>query len=118
MSGRDPTGREHPDDEGPVLDRLPEDWTRALAVVAHPDALESVASVAVARSTTMAMDVRYVLATRGEAGIDSMAPERAGPLRSAEQVEAAGAVGGSVVEVRDHRDGLVGDGFELRLDLG
>ena len=117
VSGRDTTGREHPDGEGPALDRLPEDWNRALAVVAHPDDLEYGASAAVARWSAMGKDIRYVLATRGEAGIDSMAPERAGPLRSAEQVEAASAVGVSVVDFLDHPDGLVTNGIELRRDL-
>ncbi len=117
MSGSDTTGREHPDEAGPVLDMLSEDWSRALAVVAHPDDLEYGASAAVARWTAMGKDVRYVLATRGEAGIDSMAPERAGPLRSAEQVEAAAAVGVSVVEFLDHPDGMVVNGLDLRRDL-
>ena len=76
-----------------VLDRLPEDWSRALAVVAHPDDLEYGASAAVARWTAMGKDVRYVLATRGEAGIDSMPPSQAGPLRTAEQVAARGRGG-------------------------
>ena len=102
---------------GRALDRLPEDWSRALAIVAHPDDLEYGASAAVARWTAAGKDVRYVLATRGEAGIDSMAPERAGPLRTAEQVAAGAAVGVSVVEFLDHPDGLVINGIELRRDL-
>ena len=99
------------------LARLPEDWDRALAVVAHPDDLEYGASAAIARWSAMGKDIRYVLATRGEAGIDSMAPDQAGPLRSAEQVSAAAAVGVSVVEFLDHPDGLVVNGVELRRDL-
>ena len=58
-----------------------------------------------------------MLATRGEAGIDSMPPTEAGPLRTAEQVAAAAAVGVSVVEFLDHPDGLVVNGIELRRDL-
>ena len=50
-------------------------------MVAHPDDLEYGASTAVARWTAMGKDVRNVLATRGEAGIDSMPPSEAGPLR-------------------------------------
>ena len=65
-----------------------------------------------------ARDVRYVLATRGEAGIDSMAPDQAGPLRTAEQVAAGAAVGVSVVEFLDHPDGLVINGIELRAGPG
>ena len=105
------------DQAAPALAPLPEDWSRALAVVAHPDDLEYGASAAVARWTAMGKDVRYVLATRGEAGIDSMPPEQTGPLRTAEQVAAAAAVGVSVVEFLDHPDGLVVNGLELRRDL-
>ena len=101
----------------PRLDLLPEDWDRALAVVAHPDDLEYGASAAVARWTAAGKDVRYVLATRGEAGIDSMPPSETGPLRTAEQVAASAAVGVSVVEFLDHPDGLVVNGMELRRDL-
>ena len=73
-------------------------------LVAHPDDLEYGASAAIARWTAQGKDIRYVLATRGEAGIDSMAPERAGPLRTQEQIEAAAAVGVDVVEFLDHPD--------------
>ena len=117
VSGSEPARREDPQQAGPTLDRLPEDWDRALAVVAHPDDLEYGASAAVARWTAAGKDVRYVLATRGEAGIDSMPPDRTGPLRTAEQVAASAAVGVSVVEFLDHPDGLVVNGIELRRDL-
>jgi len=86
-------------------------------VAAHPDDLEYGASAAVARWTAMGKDIRYLLATRGEAGIDSMPPEQASQLRSAEQVSASAAVGVSVVEFLDHPDGLVVNGIELRRDL-
>ena len=99
------------------LELLPEDWGRALAVVAHPDDLEYGASAAVARWSAAGKDVRYLLATRGEAGIDSMPPAETGPLRTAEQVAAGAAVGVSVVEFLDHADGLVVNGIDLRRDL-
>lgn len=100
-----------------TLDALPEDWQRAIAVVAHPDDLEYGASAAIARWTEQGKDIRYVLATRGEAGIDSIPPEEAGPLRTAEQEASAAAVGVSVVEFLDHPDGLVTNGIDLRRDL-
>lgn len=99
------------------LDALPEDWHRAIAVVAHPDDLEYGAAAAVARWSVQGKDVRYVLATRGEAGIDSMPPEEARPLRTQEQEASAAAVGVSVVEFLDHPDGLVMNGIGLRRDL-
>lgn len=100
-----------------TLDAIPEDWQRAIAVVAHPDDLEYGASAAIARWTEQGKDIRYVLATRGEAGIDSIPPEEAGPLRTAEQEASAAAVGVSVVEFLDHPDGLVMNGIDLRRDL-
>ena len=63
------------------MEPLAEDWDRAVAVVAHPDDLEYGAAAAVARWTGQGRQVAYLLATRGEAGIAGMAPDRAGPLR-------------------------------------
>ena len=100
-----------------TLPPLPEDWDRAIAVVAHPDDLEYGAASAIARWTSQGKDIRYVLATRGEAGIDSMAPDVAGPLRTEEQIASAAAVGVSTVEFLDHPDGLVVNNLELRRDL-
>ena len=57
------------------LARMPHDWSRALAVVAHPDDLEYGAAGAVAAWTDAGKDVRYLLVTRGEAGIDTLAAD-------------------------------------------
>ncbi len=73
----------------PELEPLPEDWDRALAVVAHPDDMEYGAASAVARWTSQDKWVGYVLVTEGEAGISTMAPEVVGPLRRGEQEAAA-----------------------------
>jgi LmbE family N-acetylglucosaminyl deacetylase len=100
-----------------LLPPLPEDWERAIAVVAHPDDLEYGAASAVARWTDQGKDIRYVLATRGEAGIDAMAPELAAPLRSEEQRRSASVVGVEVVDFLDHPDGLVVNTIELRRDV-
>ncbi|MEM7275113.1 MAG: PIG-L deacetylase family protein [Actinomycetota bacterium] len=100
-----------------ALEPIPEDWDRAIAVVAHPDDLEYGAASAIARWTSQGKDIRYVLATRGEAGIDSMPPDVAGPIRTEEQVRSAAAVGVSVVEFLEHPDGLVVNNVELRRDL-
>ncbi len=99
------------------LDALPEDWDRALAIAAHPDDLEYGAASAVARWTATGKDVRYLLVTRGEAGIESMPPGEVGPIREAEQRRGCAAVGVSEVEFLDHADGLVEDGLALRADL-
>jgi len=99
------------------LELLPEDWDRALAVVAHPDDMEYGAASAVARWTEQGKDVRYLLVTRGEAGISDRPPADVGPLREVEQRRSAAVVGVDVVEFLDHADGLVVESLELRRDL-
>ncbi|MEU9335983.1 PIG-L deacetylase family protein [Streptomyces sp. NPDC048290] len=99
------------------LDPMPEDWQRALAVVAHPDDLEYGCAAAVARWTDGGREVAYVLATRGEAGIDTLEPAKAAPLREREQRASAAEVGVASVEFLDHRDGVVEYGTALRRDI-
>ncbi|MER6983240.1 PIG-L family deacetylase, partial [Streptomyces carpinensis] len=74
------------------LTPMPDDWRRALAVVAHPDDLEYGCSAAVAHWTDGGREVAYVLATRGEAGIDTLEPDRCGALREREQRASAAVV--------------------------
>ena len=100
-----------------LLPALPEDWERCLAVAAHPDDIEYGAASAVARWTAQGRQVTYLLATRGEAGIDSMPPEEAARLREAEERAGAREVGVDVVEFLDHRDGIVEYGLPLRRDI-
>jgi LmbE family N-acetylglucosaminyl deacetylase len=99
------------------LPALPENWQRCLAVAAHPDDIEYGTAGAVARWTSQGKQVTYLLATRGEAGIDSMHPDEAGPLREAEERAGAREVGVDVVEFLDHRDGIVQEGPDLRRDI-
>src|SRR3954471_23681365 len=96
---------------------VPEDWQTALAVVAHPDDLEYGASGAIARWTAQGKTVKYLLACRGEAGIDSMPPEEAGPVREREQIASAAVVGVRSVEFLDHQDGVMTYGLPLRRDI-
>ena len=96
---------------------MPEDWERAVAVVAHPDDLEYGAASAVARWTRQGKKVSYVLATRGEAGIAGMAPAETAPLRVEEEQRSAAVVGVTDVAFLDHQDGLVEYGIPLRRDL-
>jgi LmbE family N-acetylglucosaminyl deacetylase len=96
---------------------MPEDWDRAVAVVAHPDDLEYGVASAVARWTGQGKHVSYLLATRGEAGIAGMSPDKVGPLRVEEERRGAAVVGVSEVECHDHQDGLVEYGIALRRDL-
>ncbi|GIG01825.1 PIG-L deacetylase family protein [Catellatospora citrea] len=99
------------------LEPMPQDWTRALAIAAHPDDLEYGVSGAVAGWTAAGKDVRYTLVTRGEAGIDTIPPAECGPLREAEQRAACAEVGVSELEFLGHADGVVEYGLALRRDL-
>jgi len=96
---------------------LREDWQRALCVAAHPDDLEYGAASAIARWTSQGKQVSYLIATRGEAGIDGMDPAQAGPLREEEERAGAREVGVDVVEFLDHRDGVIEYGLPLRRDI-
>jgi LmbE family N-acetylglucosaminyl deacetylase len=99
------------------LQPMPADWQRALAVVAHPDDLEYGCSAAIAGWTDDGREVVYVLASRGEAGIDTLEPAKCGPLREREQRASAAVVGVSEVEFLDHKDGVIEYGTTLRRDI-
>jgi LmbE family N-acetylglucosaminyl deacetylase len=104
-------------DGTPTLEPVPEDWTRALAVVAHPDDLEYGAASAVARWTDQGKTVTYCLVTSGEAGIDAMAPDECARVRQEEERRSAAVVGVDTVEFLGHPDGLVQADLTLRRDL-
>ncbi|MCC3764195.1 PIG-L family deacetylase [Glycomyces sp. TRM65418] len=99
------------------LAAMPEDWTKALAIVAHPDDMEYGAAAAVARWTRAGREVAYLMVSRGEAGIDTMSPEACAPVRDAEQRASAAVVGVTSVEFLDHPDGVIEAGVPLRRDL-
>ena len=100
-----------------LLPALREDWQRALCVAAHPDDLEYGVASAVARWTAQGKRVTYLLATRGEAGIDKVDPREAAAIREDEERQGAREVGVDVVEFLDHRDGIVEYGLPLRRDI-
>jgi LmbE family N-acetylglucosaminyl deacetylase len=99
------------------MEPVPEDWDRALALVAHPDDLEYGGSTAVAKWTSQGKTVAEVLATRGEAGIDGMDPDEVRRVRTREQIEAARRVGVDTVEFLDLQDGVLEYGLPLRRAL-
>lgn len=94
-----------------------EDWSTGLAIAAHPDDLEYGAASAIARWTAQGKRIAYCMATRGEAGIDTMPPEQAAPLREQEQRDSAAVVGVREVEFLDHPDGTISYGLPLRRDV-
>jgi LmbE family N-acetylglucosaminyl deacetylase len=99
------------------LTPLTEDWTRALAIVAHPDDMEFGAAAAVARWTRQGKEVVYCMVTSGEAGIDGMTPEECRRVREAEEIESARIVGVDVVDFLNQPDGILEYGVPLRREL-
>ncbi len=102
------------DQAPPPLKPLPEDWSKAVAIVAHPDDMEFGAAAAVARWTGQGKEIVYVMVTSGEAGIDGLAPDECRTVREQEQIDSARVVGVDVVEFLGFRDGVVEYGLPLR----
>jgi LmbE family N-acetylglucosaminyl deacetylase len=100
-----------------LLEPVDESWASALAIVAHPDDLEYGGAAAIARWSSLGKRVVYCLATSGEAGIDGLEPEQAGPLREQEQRASAAIVGVDVVEFLGYPDGVLEYGLPLRRDI-
>src|SRR5256714_15328916 len=92
------------------LEPLPGNWSRALAVVAHPDDLEYGAAGAVAVWTGAGKDVRYLLVTRGEAAIATPPPGEGAPGRGAAPQAPRAAGGAALRGDPDPTDGAADDG--------
>jgi LmbE family N-acetylglucosaminyl deacetylase len=99
------------------MEPVPEDWQRGIVIAAHPDDIEYGSAAAVARWTAQGKDIRYVLATSGEAGIAGLEPAECGPLREQEEIAAARVVGVTEAEFLGHTDGTLVEGPPLRHDL-
>jgi LmbE family N-acetylglucosaminyl deacetylase len=101
-----------------LLPTLPdESFERVLCVVAHPDDVEYGTAAAVARWTAAGVDVAYLLLTQGEAGMDTLEPDRTAQLRMREQLAAADAVGVRRVDFLRYPDGVLEYGLDLRRDV-
>jgi LmbE family N-acetylglucosaminyl deacetylase len=98
----------------PALAPVDETWERALVVVPHPDDMEYGGASAIARFTGQGKWVGYALLTSGEAGIASLTPAEAAPVREAEQRAACAAVGVDTVEFLGFPDGMLEYGLPLR----
>ncbi|MEO7130958.1 MAG: PIG-L deacetylase family protein [Dermatophilaceae bacterium] len=102
----------------PPLEVLDEStFTTVLCVAAHPDDLEYGTAAAVDKWVRAGKTVTYVLATSGEAGIDTMPPEQAAPVREAEERAGAAVVGVDVVTFLGFQDGVVEYDLRLRREL-
>ncbi|GAA4666561.1 PIG-L deacetylase family protein [Gordonia humi] len=97
-----------------MTETFPEDWSTALALVAHPDDPEYGMAAAVARWTSQGKRVVYALATSGEEGIEGMSPDECGPLREGEQIASAAVVGVDEVEFWGFPDSQIFNTPELR----
>lgn len=99
------------------MEPVPEDFERALCIVAHPDDPEYGIASVVARWTGQGKAVAYVMVTSGEAGIDGMTPAECGPLREDEERCSAAVVGVDEVRFLGHPDGLLTYDLPLRRDI-
>lgn len=99
------------------LEAFPQDWQRALLIVAHPDDPEYGMAAAVAQWIADGKEVHYLLASRGEAGIAGLPPVQSAPLRTREQENACARVGVTELVFLDHPDGRIKEGLGLRKDL-
>lgn len=106
-----------PDPGLPDFEPFPEDWQRALAVVAHPDDLEYGPSCAVASWTAAGREIAYCIVSSGEAGMDDRAPAVAMETRQQEERAAARIVGVQDVVFLGHPDGHIEEGLRLRRDI-
>jgi LmbE family N-acetylglucosaminyl deacetylase len=96
---------------------FPSDWDSALVLVPHPDDPEYGVAAAVAKWTASGKTVRYALGCRGEAGIEGMHPDQAGPLREGEQRRSATIVGVEDVSFWDFPDSDIRNTPELRAKI-
>lgn len=101
----------------PTLRTFPDDWSRAVFIVAHPDDVEYGAAAAVAKWISQGKSVAYVMITSGEQGIEGMAPEVCGPLREKEQLASSEIVGVSDVRFLRFPDYTLENTPELRAAL-
>lgn len=96
---------------------FPSHWRTGLVLVPHPDDPEYGCAAAVAKWTDAGKTVYYALASRGEAGIAGMAPEKAGPLREQEQRRSAAIVGVDDVRFWDFPDSNIRNTPALRAKI-
>lgn len=99
------------------LTEFDDHFSTVLCVAAHPDDIEYGTAAAVDRWTKAGKTVTYFLLTRGEAGIDTMEPAKAGPLREQEERDGAAVVGVTEVDFASYPDGAVEYNLGLRRDI-
>lgn len=92
---------------GALLPHMPDDFSSVLVIVAHPDDPEYGIGSAVAAWTRARKRVGYLLASRGEAGIEGMDPSVSAIVRTKEQEAACREVGVESLVFLDEPDGRI-----------
>ena len=95
------------------------DFTRALAVMAHPDDVDFGSAGTIAQWTAAGVEVTYCIVTNGDAGgFDPDVPRsEIGGIRQAEQRAAAKEVGVEDVRFLGYTDGRLEVTLDLRRDI-
>jgi LmbE family N-acetylglucosaminyl deacetylase len=92
--------------------------SRVLVVTAHPDDVDFGAGGTVASWTKAGVEVAYCICTSGDAGgFDDTPRAEMGPLREAEPLAAAAALGVHDVRFLRYPDGRLAPSTELRRDI-
>jgi LmbE family N-acetylglucosaminyl deacetylase len=95
-----------------------DDVSRVLVVAAHPDDVDFGAGATVASWTKAGIEVAYCICTSGDAGgFDDTPRAEMGPLREAEQLAAAAALGVQDVRFLRYADGRLVPSIGLRRDI-
>src|SRR5699024_8175602 len=102
---------------GDPLPDLPDDFSSVLVIVAHPDDPEYGIGSAAATWTRAGKRVGYLLATRGEAGIEGLDPSESAVVRTPEQEAACQEVGVESLVFLDEPDGRILQTPELRTSI-
>lgn len=102
---------------GTQLEDLPDDFSSVLVIVAHPDDPEYGIGSAAATWTRAGKRVGYLLASRGEAGIEGMDPAESAVVRTREQEAACKEVGVESLVFLDEPDGRILETPELRTSI-
>jgi LmbE family N-acetylglucosaminyl deacetylase len=97
----------------------PDDITRVLAVMAHPDDVDFVAAGSIALWQRAGVEVSYCIITDGDAGgFDPAVPRsEIGGIRQREQTAAAAALGVTELAFLGYPDGRLEVSLDLRRDI-
>ena len=98
---------------------MPDQFKKAMVIVAHPDDPEFFCGGTIARWVREGVEVAYLICTRGDKGSNdpSMTAERLALLREQEQRAAGRLLGVHQILFLDYRDGELEPSLELRGEI-